>query len=277
MSERFPTAKTFLFDTPLYTKFDVIDAKDIVEAKELQIGFKADAFCLNCGKESTFTVSLFRTIEGFPSFGTVSCIQATCARHTNHRGVYFVLSRSNSLMKIGQYPSLADIANDESKQYRQILQPSDAAEFHRAIGLAAHGVGIGSFVYLRRIIERLIGSCFEENKTAQGWPDEDFYRLRMAEKIGFLSGHIPDFLVDNKDVYRVLSKGLHELSEEECLAYFDVLKMAIVVILEEEQEKRKRAERKTVLTKAIAKVTSTDSAKAEGGGARRKDLKTGRS
>ena len=159
-------------------------------------------------------------------------------------------------MKIGQYPSLADIANDESKQYQQILQPSDAAEFHRAIGLAAHGVGIGSFVYLRRIIERLIGSCFEENKTAQGWPDEDFYRLRMAEKIGFLSGHIPDFLVDNKDVYRVLSKGLHELSEEECLAYFDVLKMAIVVILEEEQEKRKRAERKTVLTKAIAKSRS---------------------
>jgi len=42
------------------------------------------------------------------------------------------------IQKIGQYPSLADIANDESRAYREVLKPDDGAELHRAIGLAAH-------------------------------------------------------------------------------------------------------------------------------------------
>jgi hypothetical protein len=37
-------------------------------------------------------------------------------------------------MKIGQYPSLADVANDGSKVYRSVLKD----ELHKAIGLAAH-------------------------------------------------------------------------------------------------------------------------------------------
>ena len=40
------------------------------------------------------------------------------------------------------------------KQYDKELRKPDLKEFTRAIGLAANGVGIGSFVYLRRIFER---------------------------------------------------------------------------------------------------------------------------
>ncbi len=54
-----------------------------------------------------------------------------------------------TIEKVGQYPSLATIANDEVSQYRKDMNPIDAQEFHKAIGLAAHGVGVGSFVYLR--------------------------------------------------------------------------------------------------------------------------------
>jgi hypothetical protein len=88
-----------------------------------------------------------------------------------------------TVQKIGQFPSLADIANDESKTYRSVLTQEDSSEFHKAIGLAAHGVGIGSFVYLRRIFERLVISRFEEFKTVEGWIDEDFYQKRMAERV----------------------------------------------------------------------------------------------
>ena len=83
------------------------------------------------------------------------------------------------LQKIGQFPSLADIAIDESKTYRTVLTPEDSSQFHKAIGLAAHGVGIGSFVYLRRIFERLVISRFAEFKTVEGWADDDFPN-RMA-------------------------------------------------------------------------------------------------
>ena len=37
-------------------------------------------------------------------------------------------------------------------------------EFTKAIGLAANGVGIGSFVYLRRIFENLVFQAFDEAK-----------------------------------------------------------------------------------------------------------------
>jgi hypothetical protein len=54
------------------------------------------------------------------------------------------------------------------------------------MGLAAHNVGIGSFVYLRRIFERLIIKRYTDFKETEGWNDEDFYKLRMAEKVEFL-------------------------------------------------------------------------------------------
>ena len=118
---------------------------------------------------------------------------------------------------MGQDPSLADIANDASKTYRSVLSEEDSRELHKAIGLAAHGVGIGSFVYLRRIFERLIQARFETFKNEEGWVEFDFEKLRMPERIEFLSAHLPSFLVENRKIYSILSLGLHELSEESCL------------------------------------------------------------
>lgn len=155
------------------------------------------------------------------------------------------------IQKIGQWPSFADIALDESKQYTRLLTTEDSAEFHKAIGLAAHGVGIGSFVYLRRIFERLIQKRYLEFKDREGWRDEDFKDLKMAEKVTFLKGHLPAFLVKNSKIYSILSLGLHELSEEECLAFFSVLRQSTVVILEEDKKKREELDRQKELEKAI--------------------------
>ena len=74
-----------------------------------------------------------------------------CARNDDHRIAYYFFIIKSIVLKIGQHPSLADISNDEASAYRAILGKPDAAEFHKAIGLAAHGVGVGSFVYLRRV------------------------------------------------------------------------------------------------------------------------------
>ncbi len=69
---------------------------------------------------------------------------------------FFLYITGGLIQKVGQFPSLADIANDESKAYSSVLKGTDARELHTAIGLAAHGVGIGSYVYLRRVFEHLI-------------------------------------------------------------------------------------------------------------------------
>jgi hypothetical protein len=162
-----------------------------------------------------------------------------CARNSSHDiKIYLSFSFDNRVQKIGQFPSFADIANDESEQYRSVLTKEDSDELHKAIGLAAHGVGIGSYVYLRRIFERLIWVRFDEFKDAESWKDDDFRMLRMAEKVSFLKGHLPDFLVENSRIYSILSMGVHSLDEETCLSFFEPLRQSIIMILEDDKRKQ---------------------------------------
>jgi hypothetical protein len=70
--------------------------------------------------------------------------------------IFDFLVQDRKLMKIGQYPSLADMALPKFQAYRKILGTNRAKELRLAIGLGAHGVGIGAFVYLRRIFEAVL-------------------------------------------------------------------------------------------------------------------------
>jgi hypothetical protein len=133
-----------------------------------------------------------------------------------------------------------------------VLEPSDASELHKAIGLAAHGVGVGSLVYLRRVFERLIMRRFAEFRDIEGWSEAKFVSKRMDEKIEFLKGHLPDFLVQNSRVYAILSQAIHELAEDVCLNPFEYLKDSIFFILEEDQRKRQELELRRKAETAIA-------------------------
>jgi hypothetical protein len=124
-------------------------------------------------------------------------MKVTCARDERHVIRYYFLVREMTIEKVGQHPSLATIAIDEMREkYRSVLHGENWAELYKSIGLAAHGEGIGSFVYLRRVFERLILSRFDEFKADEGWKDDDFQQLRMDERIAFLKGHLPQYLVE---------------------------------------------------------------------------------
>jgi hypothetical protein len=186
------------------------------------------------------------------------------AQRVPQRGICFSF-RKMQLQKIGQFPSLADIAIDEGKTYRTVLTREDSSEFHKAIGLAAHGVGIESFVYLRRIFERLVISRFEEFKTVEGWADDDFPK-RMAERVAFLHAHLPPFLVENSRIYSILSLGLHELDEKQCLRFFPVLKASIICILDEDKKKKEELQLRNSLKQAIAEFAPESEADAAADG-----------
>ena len=176
----------------------------------------------------------------------------TCARDADHKiRIWYAVSQQ-SLIKYGQTPSLADIANDEASTYRGVLNTTDSAELHKAIGLAAHGIGIGSFVYLRRIFERLVKNRFEEFKEVEKWDDADFLSLRMDEKVKFLEGHLPNFLVENRKLYGILSKGIHELSDDICLKVFEPIKLSIKIILEEDKKKQEDLKLRKIAAEAVA-------------------------
>ena len=61
----------------------------------------------------------------------------------------------------------------------------------------------------------------------------------------------------NTTIYGILSKGIHELSEEECKKYFPVVKECIYQILGMwESERRKKAD-EDALSKALSSISSS--------------------
>lgn len=107
---------------------------------------------------------------------------------------------------------------------------------------------------MRRILERLI---YQAKTTAgDAINDEEFEQARVAERIKMLQGYLPEILIKNTTIYGILSKGIHELSEEECRKYFPVVKECIYQILGMwESERRKQAD-EDALNKALSTIAS---------------------
>lgn len=251
----------FLFEIPLYAQYKAPDDENLKWLSDLYGKTRGivriDGYCPYCHRESTFTV---RGV-GIPSGDPWSNIKTrfaydemyiTCVRSDSHNIHYYFRMKNMVVEKIGQYPSLASVAQDAVSPFRKHMNEQDGHEFHKAIGLAAHGVGVGSFVYLRRVFERLVYKRFEEFKAEEGWQDSEFYPVRMEDKIELLQRHLPAFLVENRKVYSILSIGIHELDEETCLTFFEVLKQAIIIILEDDEKTRHELQRRETFAKAIA-------------------------
>lgn len=240
----------FFFETPLY---EFIERKSF-GVKEMLSG-DVDAYNSSSGFETTYTITA-RQIDEFV-FENFYKVSLTCKRNGKDVIRFIVFYNGKILGKIGQWPSLADIQFAEiGKKYDNFMSRSDLQEFKKAIGLAAHGVGAGSFVYLRRIFENLIREAFETNKASLSITETDFQKKRMSEKVELLNTFLPSQLVDMKDIYSVLSNGVHELSEEECLAFFPAMKLSIELILEQKIEMEIKAKRDDAVRKQIASISS---------------------
>src|SRR5262249_2794123 len=131
-------------------------------------------------------------------------IDFKCTRNSKHQLHFFFEVKNNQIMKIGQSPSLADLHLPDLRKYKKLLGDQKYGEFVRGVGLHAHGVGIGSFVYLRRILEDLVDQAEAAASKVVGWDHEQYARGRMDDKIQMLRGKLPDFLVENRSLYSIL-------------------------------------------------------------------------
>jgi hypothetical protein len=77
----------------------------------------------------------------------------------------------------------------------------------------------------------------------------------MDEKIELLKDYLPEFQVNNK-IYSILSKGIHELSEDECLKHFTPVKIGIELILDEKLEKLAKKVKIKEAEKSLSKIHS---------------------
>lgn len=255
---KLPEINHFFLETPLYEKF-TIDSNDGEKLFNL-IFFteKLDSYCPFCDKESTFIGTNspppfggfnIRTYQSMVSSGRqdyrfflnkIHQINLYCSRVEEHKMQQTIYLTNNELFKIGQYPSIAEISQPELKKYRPLLTKEKYAELNRGVGLITHGVGIGAFVYLRRIFEDLIEEAHTKMSAIEGWEEDLYIKSRMAEKIKLLKTELPDFLVENNSLYSILSIGTHELTEDTCKEYFPTVKLGIELILDEKLEQKTR-------------------------------------
>ncbi|MGN4562267.1 hypothetical protein ACTFP3_29125 [Bacillus cereus group sp. MYBK5-2] len=244
--------ETLFLSTSLYEELDfpedykVIFKKLFLSSDELQF----DCFCIHCEKESTFKFN-DKTLKNpyyktpfeaqakseihlyWNTFSFPIQLEFACQRNHLHKySIMFISQGNDKLIKIGQYPSIASLELHSINKYRKILK-SDYRDFSKAIRLYSHDVGAGSFVYLRRIFENLIEECRQEAQKNHSFDNDAFQRSRMDEKIMMLQTYLPPFLVENRKLYGILSKGIHELDEKTCLELFPNVKLAIELILDE--------------------------------------------
>jgi hypothetical protein len=219
-----------------------------------------DVYCPSCKRDTVFKpaerkIDWFNASEEPVIRNGVQYAHFYCSRKQCGSSLYFVFRISNYVItKIGQFPSIADLISPGIKKYGPVLDSSLISDWQRAIGLRAHGIGAGSYVYLRRIIENIVNDASELALKDGKIQQEDYLKSRWPEKIKMLSEYLPNYLVENAKVYSVLSKGVHELSEEECADFFDVIHTSIEIICEEKLADLEREKKAKTGAKALQKV-----------------------
>lgn len=247
-----PTPREFYIEYPLYEEFCFPDGQDREGWTIKYFGGTLDAFCPDCGTHSIFAHTPRNISHEKDAWVHDHLFEVVlvCSRDKKHQLYFLFQVRGRTMQKIGQFPSLATLNLYDVKQYSSVLKSDSFRELTKAIGLAAHGVGIGSFVYLRRIFEGLVEEAHVVARAEASWVEATYQQARMSEKIQLLAGHLPKFLVDNRVLYGVLSKGVHELSEAECLAAFPAIKLGIEIVLD--AKLRAAAEQKKLAAAAQA-------------------------
>lgn len=203
MNKEFPSTEDFLIKTALYESFPITE-ENYKEIYQLEFfNGTVDTYCVDCKQNSIFeganidernvrlipqcmlpfyglprmpdTLSIMSDLEQRKKsvYDRIFSSTLECTRKRSHHIFFFFIIQDKTITKFGQYPSIADINIGENSKYKKILGDK-FSELNRAIGLYSHGIGIGAFVYLRRIFENLIEEAFQNTKEVLNINYEDF-------------------------------------------------------------------------------------------------------
>lgn len=249
----FPTPIHLYLSAPLYDQVKVEVGQERAAWLVQYFEGSMDSYCPDCGNHSIFNRTNNHTSYDMNEWIKDHLFSVTfkCSRDRRHELYFLFQLEDRTLQKIGQFPSIATLNLFDVRKYSNVLNKKLFQEFTRSIGLAAHGIGVGSFVYLRRIFEHLIEEAHSKASSCDGWDEETYQKYRVSERIQLLSAWLPEFLVQNKSMYGILSKGIHELTEEECLTAFPALKVGIEIVLDEKLNEIERKKKLEEARKAI--------------------------
>ena len=163
------------------------------------------------------------------------------------------------MLKVGQFPSMADLQMFSIEKYRKVLDKEHFRDLKTALGLYASGVGCGSFVYLRRIFEGLVSEAAAAASQKSGWDSEEFKKQDFNQKIDYLDAFgfklIPEELnAVRTRIYGILSRGIHASSDQECIELFEPMEYVIEELLDHKISKMEREEKIKKLGSVLSNV-----------------------
>lgn len=257
----------FYFKTSLYDEIKNIDLKDDLFTGDVEgynpFSKKETTFCIkrynliDYVETTVYSNGISKTKREDDDLCNLYLVKLKCKRNNKDVLTFFVYSDGDTVVKLGQKPSLADIEFLElNKKYDKVLDKNNLKLFKKAIGLFAHGAGAGSFVYLRKIFEGLIQECFGSSKGNLSVNDSKFKGMSVSDKIDLLKDYLPDKMIELKPLYGILSQGVHELSEEQCLMFFPALKLSIELILDQKIYNEEKIKREKVIKKQLLDINS---------------------
>lgn len=223
------------------------------------------SFCPHCGDISVWVPTMRNEFESAfvqmsPSYrmknyfgGYINFGKAFECSLCHHELVFYFKYEDNKILKVGSYPSYKDIVR--GKLIKEIAIPSSKIprELSTALGLRAQGVLIGAYAYLRRIYETLIEEAAQEAVKKNEFKYDDYKKEHLVDRIKMLTKYLPECMQNNHVAYGILSKGIHELSEDDCESAFDYLYELIKNILEEAEQKRIKKIREKALSTELQK------------------------
>ncbi len=165
------------------------------------------------------------------------------------------------LQKIGQDPSNVEFFNynirerySKYKNYKNI-----SSDLSKAIISYENNFAVGGFLYLRRVLEKVVDYTYEECKSTLSNENQAKYEdknIKFKGKIDILKDKLPEHLTENGYIYKILSAGVHSLTEEECLEFFHVVKESVYFMLDELLEIQNREMQNKKIGSELNKINS---------------------
>ncbi|QAY77257.1 hypothetical protein [Sphingosinicella sp. BN140058] len=250
------------FDWPLYRRIITgLEGSSSLARRLRDDGIAVDAFCIHCRKTGTFRKAsahtrvapmITQSVSSNPPPEPWQTVIVQCTRCGSAYRFMFGIYKGG-IAKVGQSPSAADILSADMTRFAALLDDVDQHELRQAAMLNGAGATIGALVYLRRIFERMLERHRQEAEDLLG-PIDGYATMWTDQRIEALRSVLPAEVVANRKAYAVLSKAIHELTEEEAAKYHDVLRAVIIKILQEDMSRREDELASNELRNQLAKI-----------------------
>ena len=159
------------------------------------------------------------------------------------------------MTKFGEWPSKHPEVPDELKSY---LTPSDQENYKRGLISEKHGFGIGAAAYYRRMVEDLIFELLREIEEFLMDDDElrEVYHEKLqsvahshraSDKIEVVKDCLPSALRPGGEnplakLYRTLSDGIHNLTDEAALQQAKAIRVTLSFVITKVSEGKRDQE-----------------------------------